>query len=183
MTKSRHEAGEVVAFWIEAGPQKWFSRDDAFDAQVRDRYRVLHDAAAQGALSDWERDPQSALALLLLLDQFPRNMFRGETRAFATDPMAREFAARAVEKGFDRAYAPELRAFFYLPFMHSERLEDQERCVALCQPLAEETVRFAEIHRDIIARFGRFPHRNAIFGRETTDEEARYLASPDAFKG
>ncbi len=125
-----------------------------------------------------------ALALCLLLDQFPRNMFRGTRRAYRTDPVAVDVADRAIERKHDRAVAPELRRFFYLPFSHSEDPADQERSVALAEALGDpETVKWARHHRDIVARFGRFPHRNAILGRSTTPEEAAFLAEEGAFKG
>lgn len=183
MHRSRHEAGEVVAFWVEAGQAKWFTRDPAFDDLVRSRFRALHEEAARGDLAEWEDDPQSALALLLLLDQFPRNMFRGETRAYATDALALAVAERAVERGFDRAYDASLRTFFYLPWMHAEELALQERCVAECRALGGETLKAAIVHRDLIARFGRFPHRNIILKRDSTPEEEAYLAEPESFRG
>lgn len=183
MPRSRHEAGEVVAFWVEAGPEAWFRRDADFDERIRSRYRALHEEAARGELAGWDEDPQSALALLLLLDQFPRNMFRGEPRAYATDALALGVAERAVARGFDRAYEADLRTFFYLPWMHSEELAHQERCLAESAALGGETLKAAIVHRDLIARFGRFPHRNAIFNRASTPEEEAYLATPEAFRG
>ncbi|MFL5181920.1 MAG: DUF924 family protein, partial [Microvirga sp.] len=124
------------------------------------------------------------LALCLLLDQFPRNMFRGTRRAYRTDPVAVDVADRAIERKHDQAVAPELRRFFYLPFSHSEDPTDQERAVALADALGDpETAKWARHHRDIVARFGRFPHRNAILGRESTPEEAAFLAEEGAFKG
>ncbi len=135
-----------------------------------------HEAAAAGKLTAWEQDAQGALALLILLDQFPRNMFRGSARAFATDPMARAIAAGALVRGFD-ARAPEgMRSFFFLPFEHSEDLADQERCIALNKAAGDaDGLKWAEIHADIIRRFGRFPHRNAVLGRVTTPEEQAFL--------
>jgi uncharacterized protein (DUF924 family) len=167
---------DVIEFWRAAGPERWFRKDEAFDAQFRERFLATHEAAARGALADWEATADGALALLLLLDQFPRNAFRGTPRVYATDPMAREVARRAVDRGFDRATEPPLRNFFHLPFMHSEELADQERCVALTQDGDEQTRRYAQHHRDIIRRFGRFPHRNAVLGRESTAEERQFLA-------
>jgi uncharacterized protein (DUF924 family) len=165
---------DVLAFWRAAGPAKWFAKDDAFDAEIGARFLATHEAAAKGLLS-WEETPEGALALLLLLDQFPRNMFRGTPRAYATDPLALAVAKRALARGFD-TQLPALRVFFYLPFMHSEELADQERCVALVRGLGdEEALKFAVDHEDIIRRFGRFPHRNAILGRTTTAEEQAFL--------
>lgn len=169
-------AAEILAFWREAGPEKWFAKDEAFDAQIARRFRTLVDAAARGGLSDWEESPEGVYALLLLLDQFPRNLHRGSAHAFAADPLAREVAGRAIARGFDRAFDNPERRFLYLPFMHSEDLADQERCVALSEASGDDdSTRWAIIHRDIIRDFGRFPHRNAVLGRETTEEERRFL--------
>jgi uncharacterized protein (DUF924 family) len=166
----------VVAFWRAAGPQKWFGKDADFDHEIAARFLAAHEAAAAGGLSSWEATPEGALALLLLLDQFPRNMFRGSARAFATDPLARAVADRAIEQGFDRSAASDERKFFYLPFEHSENLADQERSLALWRRASGGTPdRYAEIHADIIRRFGRFPHRNAMLGRATTPEEQAFL--------
>ncbi|MBS0254083.1 MAG: DUF924 family protein [Proteobacteria bacterium] len=166
---------EIVAFWAEAGPDRWFAKDSEFDAAIAARFAAAHHAAAQRKLDGWAETSEGALALLLLLDQFPRNIFRGSAHAFATDPLARNFAERAIAAGHDRAQPESLRAFFYLPFEHSEALADQERCVALCAGLPFEAERWARVHRDIIARFGRFPHRNATLGRLTTPEEQDFL--------
>ena len=175
---------EVVGFWIEAGPDRWFSKDESFDEACRQRFLATYEAAARGDLAQWELEPRGALALLILLDQFPRNMFRGTRRAYATDPAAVLLAERAIERGFDTAVEPELRRFFYLPFMHSEELRDQERSVALNTALGgDDVIEWAHHHRDIVARFGRFPHRNAILGRDSTGEERTYLAEEGAFAG
>jgi uncharacterized protein (DUF924 family) len=166
----------VIAFWREAGPDKWFTRSDAFDDDLRSRFLATYEAAAAGKLGDWEDNPESALALVLVLDQFPRNMFRGGKRAFAADPLARDVAHRAIIRGFDKLLPPAERAFFYLPFEHSEALDDQERCLALFKAMGDlDLLRWAELHADIIRRFGRFPHRNAILGRPTTAEEKSFL--------
>lgn len=173
--KSAHD---VLAFWTEAGPGSWYKKDDAFDAAIRDNFLPTYEAAAEGQLSDWQKEPGSALALVILLDQFPRNMFRGSARAFAADPLARDIARKAIASGFDKAVAKELRAFFYLPFMHSEDMADQNYCVELCRALGDENnIKYAEIHADIIRRFGRFPHRNSALGRDTTPEEQAFLES------
>ena len=159
----------VVQFWLQAGPSKWFAHDPAFDDQIRQRFQALHLTASSGAL-----------ALLILLDQFPRNLYRGSAHAFATDPMARSIAREAVERGFDLEIEVLLRAFFYLPFMHSELIQDQDRSLALCEGLVQaqgdkRTLRSAIQHRDIIVRFGRFPHRNGVLGRATSTEEQAFL--------
>src|SRR5215475_178462 len=169
-------AVDVVAFWHKAGPDRWFNKDAAFDKEIYERFFDTYEAAAAGKLSGWEQTAQSALALLLLLDQFPRNMFRGDARAFATDPLARAVAAGAIVRGFDSQVPTELRSFFYLPFEHSEDLADQERCLALNSAAGDkENLKWAEIHADIIRRFGRFPHRNAALGRASTPEEQAFL--------
>ena len=169
-------ATEVVTFWQAAGPDRWFTKDDAFDKEIREQFFDTYEAAAAGKLSDWEQSAQGALALLILLDQFPRNMFRADARAFATDPLARAITAGAIVRGFDSQLPKELRGFFYLPFEHSEDLADQERCIALNKAIGDaENLKWAEIHANIIRRFGRFPHRNAALGRTTTPEEQAFL--------
>lgn len=166
----------VLAFWREAGPKKWFSKDDSFDAAIRTRFLATYEAAAAGRLANWEHSPESALALEIVLDQFPRNMFRGDARTFAADPLARQIAGRAIAKGFDRQVPAAERGFFYLPFEHSESLADQERCVALYRTAGDaDGLKWADLHADIIRRFGRFPHRNAMLGRTTTAEEQAFL--------
>ena len=178
MTADIATPAEIVAFWLQAGPGKWFSKDGAFDADIRARFLPAHEAAMAGTLHGWEAAPESALALLLLLDQFPRNMFRGTAHAFSADPLARGAAARAIACEFDRAFAVPERRFFYLPFMHSEHLDDQEHCIRLCRDADDpEGARHALIHADIIRRFGRFPHRDAALGRATTPEEQAFLAA------
>jgi uncharacterized protein (DUF924 family) len=166
---------DVLAFWREAGPAKWFKKDAAFDAQFRERFLAGHEAAVRGELQDWLGSADGALALLILLDQFPRNAFRGSERMFASDAQALEVARRALAAGFDQQVDQALRNFFYLPLMHSESLPDQQRAVALTEPLGADAHRFALLHRDIIERFGRFPHRNAVLGRATTPQEQAFL--------
>ncbi len=173
-------ANDVVAFWREAGPKKWFAKDDAFDRAIRDGFEALHVQASRGELQAWAETPEGALALLILLDQFPRNLYRGSAHAFATDPLARDVARRAVDVGLDQQVPPELRPFFYLPFEHSEQAQDQDRSVELCERHRDatgdaDTLRWAIVHRDIIQRFGRFPHRNRCLGRATTPEEQTFL--------
>jgi uncharacterized protein (DUF924 family) len=167
---------EVIGFWRAAGPTKWFTKDEAFDAECRRLFLQAHQAAAAGKLSAWENSPEGSLALLILLDQMPRNMFRATPRAYATDPLALTAAERALARGYDQHFVPPERGFFYLPFMHSEHLPDQERCVALYRAAGDEYgLKYAEDHADIIRRFGRFPHRNVVLGRTTSDEEQAFL--------
>lgn len=165
---------DVVTFWKEAGPGKWFAKDDAFDDVFRQRFLHGHMMAARRELDPWAESAEGSLALLILLDQFPRNCFRGTAHQFATDPLARHFAERAVARGHDRAVGSDLRNFILLPFEHSERLEDQDRYLELAGD-DEDLRKWGRIHRDIIVRFGRFPHRNACLGRETTAEEQAFL--------
>jgi uncharacterized protein (DUF924 family) len=166
---------DVTAFWREAGPALWFAKDEAFDTRFRTRFLALHEAAASRALAAWADTPEGALALLVLLDQFPRNAFRGTPRMYATDVLARQIATAAIAAGQDTALEPAMRLFIYLPFGHSEDPADQERSVMLARGLGQPNLSHAERHRDIIRRFGRFPHRNAILGRTTTEAEQRYL--------
>jgi uncharacterized protein (DUF924 family) len=165
---------DVVGFWKDAGPGKWFAKDDAFDAEFHQRFDHGHMMAARRELDDWVETPEGALALLILLDQFPRNTFRGTAHQFATDPLALYFAGQAVARGHHLAFDSDLRNFILLPFEHSERLEDQDRYLALIGD-DPELQKWGRIHRDIIVRFGRFPHRNASLGRETTAEEQAFL--------
>jgi uncharacterized protein (DUF924 family) len=174
---------EVLAFWRAAGPKKWFAKDDAFDADIRTQFLSTYEAAAAGQLADWEATPEGALALVIVLDQFPRNMFRRDARAFAADATARGIADRAIARGFDMQVSAEDRAFLYLPFEHSEAQADQDRCVALFRAMGNaDLLRWAELHAEIIRRFGRFPHRNAVLGRMTTPAEQAYLDN-DGFAG
>jgi uncharacterized protein (DUF924 family) len=168
---------DIIAFWRAAGPERWFKKDTAFDAELGARFLALWEAARDGRLAAWQDSDEGMLALILVLDQFPRNMFRDDARAFATDTAALAVARRAVDRGVDTRVDPALRAFVYLPFMHSEDLADQERCVALCRAAGlTDNIDFAVEHADIIRRFGRFPHRNRVLGRATTPEEEAFLA-------
>lgn len=169
------DALAVTRFWREAGPDRWFAKDEAFDDAFRGRCADLHMAAARRELDDWIGHPEGALALLLLLDQFPRNCFRDTGHMYATDPLARHYCRRALALGHDRAVEPDLRVFFYLPLSHSEDLADQEDAVRLNEPQGGPALEAAIDHRDIVARFGRFPHRNPILGRETTSDERAFL--------
>lgn len=167
----------VADFWAPLGHPVWFGKDPAFDQRFREAFAVQHGAAARGELMPWLATSKGALSLLILLDQYPRNAFRGTARMYATDALARIVADAALEQGHDRAFGPDLRGFFYLPFAHSEHLPDQERSVALCADLPEPGPSHSRGHRDTVARFGRFPHRNPLLGRKMTDEEAAWLAT------
>jgi uncharacterized protein (DUF924 family) len=170
------EPTDVLAFWRAAGPDKWFEKDAAFDAEIASRFLSVWQAAGGVRLARWEETPEGALALVIVLDQFPRNMFRGHGRTYETDAVARSVADRAIRRGFDRQVSPPERQFFYLPFMHSEHLTDQERCVALARDYGDdEFTKYAEQHADIIRRFGRFPHRNVLLGRATRPDEQAFL--------
>jgi uncharacterized protein (DUF924 family) len=173
--KSLPSVSEVAGFWRAAGPARWFTKNKAFDVDFKSRFEAAHLAAAAGALDHWSAQAEGALALLVLLDQFPRNAYRDSARMFATDAHALAIARAAIDAGLDQEIEPALRPFFYLPFTHSEALADQERSVALCRALDANTQRFAVLHRDIVARFGRFPHRNPALGRSMTAEEQKFL--------
>jgi uncharacterized protein (DUF924 family) len=167
---------DVLTFWRAAGPGKWFAKDAAFDAEVAARFLATWQAAGAGRLAAWEATAEDALALTIVLDQFPRNMFRGDRRTYQEDATARAVASRAIARGFDGEVPHRDRRFFYLPFMHSETLADQEHCVALAQRYGDdEFTRYALQHANIVRRFGRFPHRNAMLGRTTTAEEEAFL--------
>ncbi len=180
---------KVLAFWFgrEGEPGygeargEWFRKDDAFDAEVRDRFGVLYEEAAAGNLEGWKDEARSCLALVIVLDQFPRNMFRGDPRTHATDGEALAASKHAVERAYDRELAPLERVFLYMPFMHSEGLEDQRRCVEIFEAMGEAGemyLKYAVAHKEIVERFGRFPHRNALLGRASTPEEVEFLKQP-----
>jgi len=177
MTGARDvEPAEILAFWREAGGERWYRRDDAFDAEVRRRYLELWQQAKAGHLSSWEASDDGALALTIVLDQFPRNMFRDDSSTYASDALAREVASRAIARGADKRVDAALLEFLYMPFMHSEHLPDQLRCIELFRNAGNtENLKYAEDHAGIVARFGRFPHRNHILGRVTTPEEQAFL--------
>lgn len=173
---------EVVDFWREAGRRKWFAKDDAFDAEIAQRFEATHFSAARRELEGWLDDAQGALALMLLLDQFPRNIFRGNAHAYASDPLARLYATRAIKAGHDKAIEPDLRAFVYMPFEHSEDPQDQARSVELFETLGDaDSLDFAIKHQQIIEQFGRFPHRNRALGRRNTAEEKTWLDAGGGF--
>jgi len=170
----RRDPSTVVDYWIHGGEALWFSKDPELDSAFRQTFIEAYEDAAARRLESWLASPSGGSALFILLDQFPRNAFRGTPRMYATDPLSREYASRALELAFDEQVPQELRIFFYLPLAHSERLADQERSVTLHRRLGYTAN--ALRHREIIRRFGRFPHRNAILGRETTVEEQAFLA-------
>jgi len=172
----------VLDFWFAPGREaEWFERSEGFDRAVREALAGDHERAAAGAYDAWMKTAPGALALVLLLDQVPRNLFRGSPRAFATDARALAAARHALERRFDRRLSSQAqRMFLYLPFEHSEALADQETCCRLMAALDDDAAwaEWAEKHRDVIARFGRFPHRNAVLGRASSEEEAAFLAEP-----
>ncbi len=182
---------EILAFWfgspeqIDFGKpqQKWFRKDPLFDQEICDRFSATYQKAASGTLDHWQQDAPGCLALLLLFDQFPRNMFRGTPQAFATDGKALRVAKSVVERQLDQELYFIQRWFVYLPFEHSERWEDQLRSLQLWQTLKEDpdsvsSIDYAQRHADVIQKFGRFPHRNKILGRQSTAEELQFLSQP-----
>lgn len=172
----------VLDFWRDAGASKWFNGGADFDAECRERFLEAHFSAARREFAHWTGDAEGALALLLLLDQIPRNVFRGSAHAFATDGLAREFARNTVDAGFDARIEVPLRIFFYLPFEHSEDMADQDRSLQLFTAMGDAGyVDYARRHREVIARFGRFPHRNAALGRVSTPEEQAWLEAGGGF--
>jgi uncharacterized protein (DUF924 family) len=179
------EAADVIRFWRQAGPEAWFRQDDEFDRLCEQHFLALHLQAARGELDGWLDTAEGALALLLLLDQIPRNVFRGSGHAFATDGLARYYADRALALGHDQAIEPQLRAFFYLPFEHSEDPADQQRSVELFQALARDGhdayTSYALAHQEVITRFGRFPHRNRALGRCNSAAEQAWLDAGGGF--
>ena len=169
-------ATDVVDFWRQAGPKCWFGGGPEFDALCRERLLDAHMAASRAELDDWNREATGGLALVLLLDQIPRNIFRGSAHVYATDPLARAVAERAIGHGFDMQVDAALRTFFYLPFLHSEAILDQQRSLELHRSLtADDGDKWAIHHHAIIERFGRFPHRNHLLGRVTTPPEQAWL--------
>ncbi|MEO8717754.1 MAG: DUF924 family protein [Burkholderiales bacterium] len=171
-------SAQVLRFWFDLQPRDWFVKNPDFDAKVRSRFLALHEAAAAGRLAPWADEARSCLALVIALDQFPRNMFRGEARAFATDPLALAAARVILQRAWNKQLLPSERLFAYLPFEHSEALEDQNLSCELMQDFEPEQYRYALRHRDIIQRFGRFPHRNDILGRQSTPAEIEFLKLP-----
>ena len=176
-TAHPHQTPEdVIEFWKQAGPKAWFRKDEAFDRFFRETFSRLHFQAARRELEHWVTSAEGGLALLILLDQYPRNAFRGTAHMFATDPLARSYARHMLEAGLDQQVEQSLRAFCYLPFEHSEHAEDQALSVRLNRALGPKDFKWAEEHARIIERFGRFPHRNQMLARVTTIQEAAFLA-------
>lgn len=182
MSNPDRDPEHVLAFWFAPGREaQWFVRSDDFDAQVAEALGPAYHQAREGEFSHWAREARGALALILLLDQVPRQLHRGSPDAFVCDARARSITEAAIAAGQDQELQPVERFFLYLPLEHSEDLADQERAVALISTLGDDDwTRYAVIHRDIIARFGRFPHRNAVLGRQTSAEEAAFLQEPDS---
>lgn len=180
----RDTKAAILRFWFEeSSPAQWFQKNPDFDQAIRTRFASDYELAAAGIFDGWQDTPEGCLALCLLLDQFPRNMFRDSPRAFATDFKALGFARHAVEKRFDQLMPPVRRRFLYLPFEHSEDMDDQNRSVAFFQSMQKDDpvgYEYAVRHRDVISRFGRFPHRNAVLNRASTPDEEAYLAAPGA---
>ena len=175
----------IVDFWFSDAVKKlWFNSTPEFDASLRDQYQSIWKQAADGDLDHWMDTAEGCLALVILLDQFPLNMFRGEARCFSTEAKSRAVAQTAIDQGFDETLSMEQRAFLYMPFMHSEHLDDQKTALRLFdQPGLEGNLRFARHHHGIVEQFGRFPHRNEILGRESSAAEIEYLNSKEAFTG
>lgn len=175
---------EVLKFWFEeTQPQQWFQKNDSFDKEISERFLVTYDMAKKDLCAEWTKDADGALALCLVLDQFPRNIFRDNPKAFATDDKALRVAKDALHRGFDMLLTPVKRKFLYMPFMHSEDIEEQNRCVSLFEQMQEEeplSYDYALRHQEVIEKFGRFPHRNEILGRDSSDAEKEYLSLPNS---
>lgn len=171
----------IIEFWANAGPESWFKKDDAFDRAMVAQFKSLPDEIAQGNHQDWQTDAHGMLALILALDQFPRNMFRGTPKSFAFDELGLKHARTSIDNQWDAAFTPPLRRFFYLPFMHSEAIKDQHFCIELCRKSNDqEGIDYGMRHLEVIEKFGRFPHRNEILGRPSTPEERAYLNTEGA---
>lgn len=180
-------AGEIVGFWLEeVGPAKWYVQEDTLDAEIRERFLPVWEAAFNGEMYEWCQDAETILAFLILTDQFPRNMFRGDPRSYATDVLARTAAKMAVHRRWDMGVPQPERQFFYMPLMHSENLGDQDACIRLMSERMPENremhVLHAKVHREIVRRYGRFPYRNAALGRMTLPAEQAFLDG-DGYRG
>jgi uncharacterized protein (DUF924 family) len=173
--QSEPAPGDILTFWQAAGAEKWFAGGDAFDAEIRERFDGLVEKVASGDLDHWPDTPDGALALIIVLDQFSRNLFRGSDRSFSQDAKALALAKSSIARGDDAKVADELRVFFTMPLEHSEVLSDQRRSVVLCHALSARYLQYAKLHEDVISRFGRFPHRNDVLGRHTSPAERAFL--------
>ncbi|KPJ93506.1 MAG: hypothetical protein AMJ53_07125 [Gammaproteobacteria bacterium SG8_11] len=182
---SENVINEIVSFWFSEPVKKlWFNSTPEFDAELKDKFLYIVERAERGEMDHWAEQAHGALALAIILDQFPLNIFRHQARSFATEAKARQVAGHAIANGLDQTLSNEQKVFLYLPFMHSENLEDQDKSVELFESAGlSENLRYAKHHRDIVRRFGRFPHRNKILGRQSTTEEVAYLTSKEAFLG
>ncbi len=176
------EQRRVLDFWlVETDAEQWFKRDDAFDAEIRGRFSELHARAVAGELAHWRGTPEGCLAEIILLDQFSRNLYRDDPRAFAADELAREVMTLALAREFDADMNRDEKCFLYMPLQHSEDIEDQAHSVELFRTLEDdETFKYTLRHQEIIERFGRFPHRNAALGRDSTAEEIAFLQEPNS---
>lgn len=181
----QYSSEDIVYFWFtEVDSKLWFNSTPEFDQQIRSRFESVYLAALNNELDGWMKTAQGCLALIILLDQFPLNMYRGKPESFAGESKARDVAAFAVDQGFDKQLETKQKAFMYMPFMHSENLEDQDRSVELYEKAdLKENLRFARHHRDIVRTYGRFPHRNRVLGRKSSQAEEDYLNSEKAFLG
>ncbi len=175
---------EVLSFWFEeTSPAQWFQKNDSFDQEITERFMVTYEMAKKDLCAEWTKDADGALALCIVLDQFPRNMFRNSPKAFETDGKALLIAKEALHRGFDTILSPTKRKFLYLPFMHSENIQDQKKSVSLFENMKENdplSYEYAIKHMEVIEKFGRFPHRNIALGRDSSDEELKYLSIPGA---
>jgi len=178
-------AQSIIDFWFaDACKSCWFNSTPEMDQSIKNNYEMLWLSASQGALNEWREEPLSALALVIILDQFPLNMFRGTAQSFSTEAASRMVASYAIDRGFDQSLSNEQKMFLYMPFMHSEDIADQNYAVELFKSAGlDDNAKWAEHHRDIVKQFGRFPHRNEILGRESSAEEIQWLASDEAFHG
>lgn len=176
---------EILDFWFsEYMSEHWFNSTSEIDREIKDRFEALWTLACAGELDDWQDSATGSLALIILLDQMPLNMFRGQTKSFSTEARAISVAKQAIQRAFDNQLGNEQLVFMYMPFMHSENMQDQNRAVELFSAAGlQENVKFAKHHRSIVERFGRFPHRNEILGRQSSQQELEYLQSDEAFKG
>ena len=178
------QPADILEFWFSTPMnQHWFSSTESIDQQIRDQFEALWKSAANGELDEWKSTPEGCLALCIVLDQFPLNMYREDGRRYSTEQMAVEVCLYAVMKSFDQQLTDTQKAFLYMPLMHSESIEHQDTSVALFDAAGlEENLKFAEHHREIVQRFGRFPHRNQALGRESTQEEIEWLASDEGYR-